>query len=411
MTTIGRAAPLLSALLVMLWTGWAQAGCPDGDLTGDCVVDAADLRLLAELWLISTSETVADLNRDMHVDGEDLALLADDWGRRGCPIVINEILAHSHADAPDWIELHNISSVPVDIGGWSLSDSAGNRDKFVIDPGTVVDPFGYIVFYENTHFGNALNPGTRTPFALSENGETLCLSSSPNNMFGECLLEEAFGASETDHSFGRYRKSTDTVNFVTMSVPTPGEGNAYPLVGPVVINEVMYHPAGDGDAEYVELLNVSGVAITLFDFMAVEPWRFVDESGIEFWFPADPPVTLRADEHLLLVKDASEVAIYGVPPAAQVFEWGAGKLANEGEKLQLLKPGDVDEVGTRYWIEVDRLSYSDGSRGDGASDGVDPWPIEADGLGRSLNRLFPSRYGNDPNNWHATIPTPGATND
>lgn len=407
MTTIGRAAPLLLALLVTLCTGRAQAGCPDGDLTGDCTVDAADLRLFAELWLITTSETVADMNRDAHVDGEDLALLADDWGHRGCPIVINEVLAHSHADAPDWIELHNISSVPVDIGGWSLSDSAGNRDKFVIDPGTVIDPFGYIVFYENTHFGNWLYPGTRTPFALSENGETLYLSSSPNNAFGECVLAEAFGASETDHSFGRYRKSTDTVNFVTMNVPTPGEGNAYPLVGPVVINEVMYHPAGDGDAEYVELLNVSGIAITLFDFMAMEPWRFVDESGIDFWFPADPPVTLRADEHLLLVKDASEVGIYGVSPAAQVFEWGAGKLANEGEKLQLLKPGDVDEVGTRYWIEVDRLSYSDGSRGDG----VDPWPIEADGLGRSLNRLFPSRYGNDPNNWHATIPTPGATND
>ena len=37
-----------------------------------------------------------------------------------------------------------------------------------------------------------------------------------------------------------------------MSVPTPGAANAYPRVGPVVINEIMYHPAFNADAEYVE---------------------------------------------------------------------------------------------------------------------------------------------------------------
>jgi hypothetical protein len=60
---------------------------------------------------------------------------------------------------------------------------------------------------------------------------------------------------------------------------------------------------------------------------------------------------------------------------------------------------------------VDRVAYSDGSRDDDFPHHVDPWPVEADGLGPSLNRLFPSRYGDDSNNWHATIPTPGSTND
>jgi len=93
------------------------------------------------------------------------------------------------------------------------------------------------------------------------------------------------------------------------------------------------------------------------------------------------------------------------------FEWGSGKLANQGEEIRLLKPGDVDDAGTRYWVEVDRVKYSDGSRDDEFPDGTDPWPAEADGLGPSLNRIFPSRYGDDPTNWHATIPTPGSTND
>jgi len=38
-------------------------------------------------------------------------------------VVINEVLAHSHADAVDWIELHNTTDTAVDIGGWFLSDN------------------------------------------------------------------------------------------------------------------------------------------------------------------------------------------------------------------------------------------------------------------------------------------------
>ncbi|UCE48349.1 MAG: lamin tail domain-containing protein, partial [Phycisphaerales bacterium] len=38
-------------------------------------------------------------------------------------VVINELLAHSHAGAPDWIELHNTTDTTINIGGWFLSDS------------------------------------------------------------------------------------------------------------------------------------------------------------------------------------------------------------------------------------------------------------------------------------------------
>ncbi|UCG48821.1 MAG: lamin tail domain-containing protein, partial [Phycisphaerales bacterium] len=37
-------------------------------------------------------------------------------------VVINEIMAHSHADAPDWVELYNTTDAEIDIGGWYLSD-------------------------------------------------------------------------------------------------------------------------------------------------------------------------------------------------------------------------------------------------------------------------------------------------
>ncbi|HER34747.1 MAG TPA: hypothetical protein ENO19_04705 [Halothiobacillaceae bacterium] len=96
---------------------------------------------------------------------------------------------------------------------------------------------------------------------------------------------------------------------------------------------------------------------------------------------------------------------YTIPGGVQVFAWGAGSLANDGEKIQLSKPGDEDD-GQRHWIRVDRVVYSDGSHPEGA----DPWPAEADGYGLSLTRIDPTAYGNDPINWDATSPSLGSTN-
>ncbi len=38
-------------------------------------------------------------------------------------VVINEVLAHAHADASDWIELCNTTGEAINIGGWFLSDT------------------------------------------------------------------------------------------------------------------------------------------------------------------------------------------------------------------------------------------------------------------------------------------------
>ena len=192
-----------------------------------------------------------------------------------------------------------------------------------------------------------------------------------------------------------------------MSENTPGSANAYPKVGPIVINEIMYHPQNNADAEYVELLNISGGSVVLQEWDNEQAifvtWRFTDQGGISFDFPLG--TTMAADERILLVENRSafELEFPGVPDGVQIFEWQLGKLDNGGEKIQLSKPGDELE-GSRYYIRVDRVNYSDGLH----PAGVDPWPVEADGYGASLSRLSLQHYGNDPNNWTATVPpTPG----
>lgn len=329
----------------------------------------------------------------------------DDSGLIPAPgaIVINEVLAHSHSVAPDWIELHNTTGAAVNIGGWFLSDNGGDRMKYQIAEGLSIPANGYAVFYEDQHFNNMADPGCRTPFALSENGEAVYLTSGEQGIMTGYTDEEDFGASETNVAFGRYQKSTGTFNFVPMSVNTPGYPNAYPKVGPVVISEIMYNPPGNADAEYIELLNITGSDAVLYDYSTGEPWLFEDDGGIRLSFPL-PPVILGAGERLLMVKDPTAFFATFTPAAGtQIFAWGAGSLNNAGEQIQLSKPGDVNALGTRFYIRVDRVVYSDGSH----PIGDDPWPAGADGAGDALHRINAAEYGNDVINWQAAPPTPG----
>ena len=325
-------------------------------------------------------------------------------------VVINEVLAHSHAAVPDWIELHNTTDQPINIGGWFLSDSDDDdpsRMKYRIAPGTTIAPNGYVVFYEDEHFGNVDDPGCIVSFALSETGEEVVLSSAEGDVLTGYRDVEDFGASDTGVAFGRYRKSTDTYNFVPMSENTPGWANAYPKVGPIVINEIMYNPqSGNQNEEYIELLNISDYEVALYDAVTGEPWKFTD--GIELTFPTSPIVTVPAGKYVLVVKDlAAFTSRYGsVPSDVQVFEYDDGKLDNGGEKLEIGTPGDVDGQGVRQYIRIDRVNYSDGSH----PVGEDPWPTQADGQGKSLSRIDPQLYGNDVINWQAADPSPGTSN-
>ncbi|MBW8002449.1 MAG: hypothetical protein FVQ80_10575 [Planctomycetes bacterium] len=306
-------------------------------------------------------------------------------------IVVSEVLAHADIIAFDWIELENTTSSIIDISGWFLSDNDSNLQKHEIAPGTTIPANGYIVFYQNTHFSE---------FGLSENGEEVCLSSADGGTLTGFRKKEDFGASDADIAFGRHQKSDGSHNFVAMSSNTAGFANAYPLVDPVVINEIMYNPiSGDQDEEYIELYNTTGAPVTLYDAVTFESWKFTN--GIDYTFP--PATTIPANSYLMVAKDPTAfTAKYGaMPPGVQVLGPYTNKLNNKGEKLELAMPGDIDGMGQRQYIRIDRVNY----------DNKAPWPTGPDANGNySLTRKISSNYGNDVDNWKQATPSPGALN-
>ena len=321
-------------------------------------------------------------------------------------VVINEVLAHSHAAAADWIELYNPTADDVNISGWFLSDNPANRTKYEIPEGTIIRSNEFKVFYEDQHFGNANEPGCHTPFALSEAGEIVCLSSGFGGTLTGYYKQQEFGASETGVSFGRYLTSIGIHHFATLSAQTDNGGNAYPKVGPIVINEIMYNPdlpaVGtyiNEEYEYIELYNYGGGSVTLYDYGLGQPWKLTD--GIEFTFPSTPAITIPAGEYLLVVKNpAAFSSRYPGVPSAKILGPYSGRLNNDGEEIKLARPAQTEPGGFIPYITVDRVDYHDAA----------PWPPAADGEGASLSRLFPQYYGNDPNNWTAADPSPAAAN-
>ena len=313
-------------------------------------------------------------------------------------VVINEIMSHSHNEEPDWIELFNQGSQAVDIGGWYLSDDEEAPRKFQIPDGTILEGGAFAVFYEDAHFGEtAEHSGKRIAFALSENGETVSLFAPGDGLYLDYLEKETFGPSASGVSRGRYEKmGSGTVNFVPMAYPTPGEINSAPLVGPIVISEIMYHPPDQPRAEYLELVNISSEPVVMWEEDAGEPWRFTD--GIEMIFSQEDHLIMAPGERLILALDPEVFsAVYQVPAGTRVLQWSGGALSNGGEKLELSRPGDVDDEGVRQYIRIDRVVYEDGGL----------WPGGADGSGLSLTKRDEAVYGNDAAEWIAASPSPG----
>ena len=375
---------LISSLVsIVFMAASALAACPEGDLNRDCKVDLSDFAMMAENWL----------NIEPNLP----------FGS----VIINELRAHSHDIAPDWIELYNTTGSVIDIGGWHLSDNDNELtsiNSYEIPGGTTIPAYGYIVFYENTSFG--------TKFGLSERGDDIYLSLHRGaEIFG--MDDWKFGASEVNVPFGRYTTSIGDVKFVAMDSDTPGQLNSYPKIGPIVITEVMYYfdteNPDDDDYEYVELYNIEDHAVDLwiYDPCTAGAVSWAITKGITYTFP--PDTTIPAHGYLLVVKDKVAFSpLFPDVPSSIIFGPFSGKLSNEGENVELSMPGELDEFGARDYIRIDNVSYSDGKHHENFA-GLDPWRYTsmANGKGQSLQKINPNLFGDDVNNWMASEAAPG----
>lgn len=338
----------------------------------------------------------------------------DDYG-----IVINEVLSRTEPPLEDAVELFNPTAAPIDLGGWYLSDDGGDADalrKFLIPGGTVIAPGGFAVFYESDFADPALGESS---FALGADGDEIFLSAADGA--GELtgwIVARKFPAAANAVSFGRVETNAG-VDFYPLERPTfgvddpptvvafrtgRGAANAPPRIGPLVLNEIHYHPAIG--VEFVEIRNVTEDDVPLFDAELGAGWRLdglrdaLDIGPFEF----PPGAAVPAGGFLVLVPIDPEVfrALRDISPDVAIVGPYGGALDNSGERLGLLEPS-LHSDGTTLWSIVDSVKYEDGGL----------WPDLPDGGGPSLERLFALEYAGEPENWAPSElggGTPGAPN-
>ena len=320
---------------------------------------------------------------------------ADDPADSIAGVLINEILTNSAAPFTDTIELFNPSTSAAAIGDWWLSDSVSVPKKYRIPTGTMIAAGGYATFSEAQ-----FNPGGGTSFALNQNGGQLYLFSgdAAGNLTGYAHGIE-FQAADQNVSFGRFLNSLGYESFLAQSARTFGSENSGPLIGPLVINEIQYNPPAGYD-EFVEIRNISGAAVNLWD--AANPANTWQINGISFNFPGGMSIPAGGYALIVGIDPAVFRTKYQVPAAVQIFGPYAGMLDNGGERIELRKPMPPYVNGTGQtiipYVIVDSVRFSD----------VGPWPTGAAGGGSSLQRQSSLAPADDSANWFASGISPGA---
>jgi hypothetical protein len=354
-------------------------------------------------------------------------------------VVVNEVLAHTDPPLEDAVEFYNLSSSPVDISGWWLSNNEDDPQKYLIPANTIIPPNGFVVFYEYQ-----FNTGPKAFTFNSAHGDEVCLfSADANGNLTGYKLYKVFGATENGVSLGRYVKSTGGTDFVPMSKlsfttnslyevkPTDppsyigifrlgtGAPNPYPKVGPIVITEIMYHPPDIGTNdnvldEYIEICNISDQPFPLYSTATNAPMQYTNtwriRGDVDFDFPQGvvlPPngklLVVNFDPITNLTQRAAFIEKFGVPTNTPLFGPYKGKLSNRTATIELYKPDPIQmpphpDAGYVPYIFVEKVKYEDRNG----------WPPEADGGGYSLHRFSYTGYANDVTNWFAAPPTPGS---
>ena len=254
------------------------------------------------------------------------------------PLVFTAV-EHSPASgdqSQEFIELRNPNTVDVDLSGWQINGGVA----FTFEPGTVVNANGRIIVAASR---NGFKTRTVSPKAGESRYVTGGYKGNLSNLGETITLTDPSGTPRATYSY---------------------QGQPSPWQAHLVITEIMYHPAGDGLAEYIELTNISR-DITL-DLTGV---RFTQ--GVAFSFSGSAVTSLPPGGRVLVVRDAAAfTSVHGNGlPVAGVFA-DATQLANSGEILQLEDP--LNQT-------IAEFAYDD----------APPWPSAADGTGPSLVLIRP----------------------
>ncbi|MCP4451838.1 MAG: lamin tail domain-containing protein, partial [Planctomycetes bacterium] len=131
----------------------------------------------------------------------------------------------------------------------------------------------------------------------------------------------------------------------------------------LVVSELMYHPAGEGELlEFIELYNDRATTEDMSEYAFIR--------GIQYLFPVGTKISPKS--YLIVARDPNALAAaYGLTDVLGPY---TGTLSNGGERIELATSSGGAFLALRYEDTM-------------------PWPVSPDGTGHSL---VLARLGGDP---------------
>ena len=312
-------------------------------------------------------------------------------------IRLNEIMPTTISQGA-WVELYNAGNEDVDITGWAF-ESKVRAETLTVKSG-IVPAGSYLVLNGETDFSDTL-------FVSSIGGAYYLYSGVPGDESSLLLPSSELSSGVVDLADGSQAQGA-------LIAATPGTINTALYIGPVIINEIHYHPVEEdsSDVEFLELKNTSNADITLYQAVPGNKSRGWKIEGINMEFSETD--ILRANgfavlfpESLANVQDLGEAGLrarYSIADEVLV-KFYKGKLSNRGEMIAVKKPfayseDPVNPMSNQWFYDwSDATLYSDNWTGTDFA--------KTDGFGYSLQRKDYTTMGYEASSWIAAEPTPG----
>lgn len=139
----------------------------------------------------------------------------------------------------DWIEIYNAETQPIDLTGYSLSDSSATWTL----PQCTIEAKGYLIIWASDKGKVAKDGQLHTNFKLSASGEDVVLKM-PN---GTIVDSVTFASLSDDQSYGRKTDGASEFELFTKSTPLDENANGIVLVKDPVFSKVGGFYTGEFD--------------------------------------------------------------------------------------------------------------------------------------------------------------------
>ncbi len=137
---------------------------------------------------------------------------------------------------PDWVELYNTTSEPIDLAGWGLSNNPKNPFRWVFPAGTTITPNSYFRVWLSKLDRKSDQAQLHTNFNVGNGDDDLLLSAPNQTLTGQVVDMVTPPLTKPDFSWCRSVDGTQSP-FGYCETPTPGTSNQ-----PVTATEILATP-------------------------------------------------------------------------------------------------------------------------------------------------------------------------